>query len=99
MGRAIPWEQALIASCCIHKQDGRSFEAGFALALRANPPRSNIEKEIVGSVKQYCDDAWHGRKPALRSFSLEMLREGDRSGRARSAGTWTVQTMAESVAA
>lgn len=63
------------------------------LALRANPPRSNIEKEIVGDVCGFCEDAWENRRPALRSFSLEMLREGDLSRQARSSGSWTVETM------
>jgi hypothetical protein len=76
-----------------------SFTAAWKLAIWENPPRSQVEKEIVGAVERFCDDAWHNRRPALRGFSLEMLRETARTGRARSAGAWTVQTMAESVAA
>lgn len=93
MGRGTRWEQALVASLLTHKQDGRSFEVGWLLALRANPPRSNIEKEIVGDVERFCFDAWFNRRPALRSFSLEMLRETDLSRQARSSGAWTVETM------
>lgn len=70
-----------------------SFENAWSLAIMGNRPRSNVEKEIVGSVKGYCDDAWHERRPALRSFSLQMLRANDGARQARSSGAWRVETM------
>lgn len=75
----VTWEQALVASLRESKDRGYSFAAGWAMAVRSHPPRSAVEKEIVGAVEMFCFDAWHELKPALRSFSLEMLREGDRS--------------------
>ncbi len=89
----------MVASLIQSKRAGYSFEAGWKIARQENPPRSRVEREIEQAVRGYMEDAWYGRKPRLRHFSLEMLRESDRTGRARSAGTWTVQTMAESVAA
>lgn len=92
MGR-IPWEGALVASLSMHKADGRSFEVAWSLALRANPPRSLVEREIVASVKVFADDAWHNRRPKLRGFSLEMLRGGDGAREARSSGAYRVDTL------
>lgn len=63
------------------------------MALRENPPRSAVEREIVASVRGFCEDAWLGRRPALRSFSLQMLRESDRTSEARSSGSFRVDTL------
>lgn len=92
MSGHVSWDSALIADCCKHKAEGRSFEVGFALALRANPPRSRVDRDIVADVRGFCDDAWHGRRPALRGFSLEMLLASDRATEARSAGSFRVDT-------
>lgn len=63
------------------------------LALRANPPRSTVEKEIVADVRRFADDAWHDRKPVLRGFSLDSLRESDRTQEARSSHSFRVDSL------
>lgn len=71
------WHEALIESMRDSKRAGYGFEAASKMALLRHPPRGSIEKEIVDDVMRFADDAWHNRRPALRGFSLEMLREGD----------------------
>ena len=73
----VTWEGALVGSLCESKAAGYSFVAAWKLALLQNPPRSAVEREIVGAVEEFAWDASHGQRPALRHFSLEMLREGD----------------------
>lgn len=34
---------------------------------------------VAEAMERFCRDAWHGDRPALRGFSLEMLRGEDDS--------------------
>lgn len=71
------WTERITASMCASKQDGMTFVAASKLALYENPPRSQIDIEIAADVMRFHEDAWHDRRPALRGFSLEMLRQFD----------------------
>jgi hypothetical protein len=87
MGRSVPWEQAIVASLCESKAAGLSWVAAWKLARLQNPPRNAIEREIVGAVEEFCRAAWHGERPALRHFTLAMLRDSDGSRMARHAAS------------
>lgn len=86
MGR-VAWERAIVASLMVSKRSGRySFATSWQIAVRENPPRSQLERDIMPAVRGFCEDAWLGRRPALRHFSLDMLRDDDGARAALSAG-------------
>jgi hypothetical protein len=51
-------------------QEGTLFDA-------ADP--GEREESLVEALERFCRDAWMGERPRLRGFTLEMLREEDRS--------------------
>lgn len=82
------------------KRDGLDFDESWTLALLRFPPRGRDIGEyrptliprpgdgesVVEFFRRACDDAWHGRRQALRNFSVSAMRDavidGDGGGSA-----------------
>jgi hypothetical protein len=50
---------------------------GDQLVLREGGQDSEVEESHYESVRRYCRDAWHGYRPALAHFSLDMMGSAD----------------------
>lgn len=92
MGQVGSWERRLVDSLCQSKVAGLTFKGAWALALQDCPPRGRDEVSgntlfdvttgvqevpLVDAMRGYCEDAWFGRKPGLRKFSLGLLVQDD----------------------
>jgi hypothetical protein len=93
------WQARLVASLCHSKQDGRTFDAAWAVAVRRHPPSMSDdvvparalfdvttgerELSIVESMRVFCEDAWFGRRPALEQFTMSLLQGEDETRSAR----------------
>lgn len=96
------WTAAVVGYLCQLKADGRDFDESWELAVRRFPPRGRDlgearptlwaapgDESVVAATRRFCDDAWHGRRPALRHFAVESMRDavvdaGGEPGRGRS---------------
>lgn len=100
------WTVQVVGYLCELKTAGHDFDAAWELATLRFPargrdmgeyqatliPRKGDAESVVEFFQRVCEDAWHGRRPALRHFSVSAMRDaaidgdGGAAGRPRSRG-------------
>lgn len=97
---ALSWEARMVDSLVALKRSGcRDFDYAWAQAVKANPPRGRDaavtalfdedglpQVSLADAFCNYAEDAWHGRKPGLRAFSMDLVRELDHTTAAQRPG-------------
>lgn len=82
------WSSEITNHLVLLKRQGVPFEDAWQLALKAVPPRGSefrgmpqamnlidaaAEPDMVTFTRTACEDAWHGRRPALKGLSRSIL--------------------------
>jgi len=79
-GGAVSWAARFTAAMIVEREGGADFDLAFALALKRHPvePRElGVSHRSRGSFAELqatewwrgvCEDAWFGRRPALRAL-------------------------------
>lgn len=82
------WIGEVVARLGLCKRAGMDFDTAWRDTLRACPPRgrdmgeerptlfatSRDDVSVVEFFRAAAEDAWHGRRPALRHFDSRMIR-------------------------
>lgn len=83
------WQAKVVECLCGLRRAGLDFESSWKKAMTLHPPRgrdcgperptlwSDGEMPLVAFFRRACDDAWHGRQPALQHFHPSLLIERD----------------------
>jgi hypothetical protein len=87
------WERKMTEALADLKAQGMGFREAWDHALLLHPPRGRYygprqpelgDESMLEFLERACDDAWHGRRPALQDLPILMEAIGqDRSSFAR----------------
>lgn len=83
------WQSRVVAELARRKADGMTFDAAWIEALRLHPPSGRDRgfpatdlfeaaregEGLTAFFRRACDDAWHGRQPALRHLVVLLEAE------------------------